>query len=220
MDIVSRKISEFIEENENRVVAEMDPNEPGMVLVTYNEAAIPDMLTVHIGRIVGCLKSALDNVAVEAALEVNPEANTSRIVFPFSGNKERDGCDKWFAGKVGPMKDAHRRIIVEARPYIGGNHALLALKELRDADEHLSIQLAIARRQSCVSLPSMTLEYSAPKPDGSIEVTSTYSGDQPEFETTMHVGFSEPLSQGKEVVAWLRDMIAATRDIICKFDQN
>ncbi|MBP0614362.1 hypothetical protein [Jiella mangrovi] len=220
LEFVSREVDAFIEENVNRVTTEVDPNHPGMLSVVSYESTIPNNLTVHIGRIVGCMKSALDNVAVEAALEVDPQANTRRIVFPFSGNQETNGCDKWFAGKVGPMKDVHRRIIVEARPYTGGNQALVALQELRNADEHLGIRLSITKRQFMVSFPSVSIRYSAPKPDGSIDIIPTYSDEKPDFKTDMRIEFSEPLFRGKEITSWLRDMLATTSEIVSKFDRS
>lgn len=219
MQIVEREIAELLEENEQSIINQMRPNESGIAPLVFDRVDVPDVLAVHIGRIVGSLKSALDNLAVEAVLEIDPKADTRCVVFPFSGNPERAGCDKWFAGKVGPMKDAHRGIIVDAQTYQGGNPILLAMKELRDADEHLAIRIgSTMKRVGTITMSSRLRTEIVTKADGSFEIRPVHTRDEPKRGAVIKIEFSEPLSAGRDVASRTREMISETAKIIAAFD--
>lgn len=138
-DILAREIAEIIEQHNDKPGIHVNLTTGETVVEGQKRAEIPDLTVVHIGRIIGALRSALDNLIVEATLMASPKADTRKVVFPISGNQEQPGTDKWMGEKVSGLSEKHRRIVVDLKPYNGGNPDLFTLHQLRNQDEHLQI---------------------------------------------------------------------------------
>lgn len=138
-DVLAREISEILEKHNDKPGIHVDLTTGQTVVEGQTRAEVPDLLVVQIGRIIGALRSSLDNLVVEATLMASPEANTRKVVFPISSNQEMPGTDKWMGEKVSGLSEEHRRIIVDLKPYKGGHPYLLVLHQLRNQDEHLQV---------------------------------------------------------------------------------
>lgn len=218
-DVLAREISEILEKHNDKPGIHVDLTTGQTVVEGQKRANVPDILVVHIGRVVGALRSALDNLVVEATLMASPEANTRKVVFPISGNQEKPGTDKWMGEKVSGLSEEHRRIIVDLQPYKGGHPYLLTLHQLRNQDEHLQIVVTAVTSSNVFMTKTVQTPSVRKGANGKYEFYIETTNYPTQHEVRTVVEFDEIVGiLDRDVLKIIGKFLSAVGQIIAKFE--
>ena len=94
---------------------------------------LPDNLPVLVRKVVGSLRSSLDQ-AVYASVIILKSGNPNSAKFPFSDTE--DGLAVELKRKCRGVAPGITKLLAEFKPYRGGNDTLWALNKLRNIKEH------------------------------------------------------------------------------------
>ena len=219
IDTLARQISEIVKEQ--REISMFEWNAAGLPIVAKGRELIPvnNLLSVDVGRIIGAVRSSLDNLIVETVKLSDPTADETKLSFPISKKTEIEGSDAWMAGRIGSLAPPYRKIVIDTRPYKGGNDTLCALQELRNQDEHRSLNIIPITRHAVIHGESIRQFIPVPGPDGRpMPVLYQRQGLQ-KFETKVSINFGEGTSaNGRDVVIAIREFVDEADRIIKMFD--
>ena len=219
LDIVGREVADIIEQQRKVSMFHVEPETGHLRIDGQQRFELPDLLSAHIGRVIGAVRSALDNLVVETVEAADSSVKTRDITFPISGHPEKPGCEKWMAQKIGPLPSGFRRVLVELKPYKGGNERLMSLHELRNQDEHLSINIAFLNRAAKMKMSGHYMPMMIKGPDGKPRVAVASMRAPTQFNTAVTVEFGEgTTAKGKEVVPLVGSFISLGSEIVAKFE--
>lgn len=193
----------------------------GRPILAKGRELIPleDLLSVYIGRIIGAIRSSLDNLIVETVKRSDPAADEEDLSFPIHRKEQPAGSDAWMAKFIGSLAPAYRAILIDTKPYKGGNDTLQALRELRNQDEHRSLNIIPISRSAVFHTFSTRRHFPVPGPDGQSITVLHQTEALPKFETAVSINFGEGTSaQGRDVVATIGAFIDEADRIINRFD--
>lgn len=219
MDILALEIADIVEQHRDVPMFDMDA-QPGRILFIGPQSfELPDVLSAHAGRVIGAVRSALDNLVVQTVETADAEADTRFIVFPISGNPEKPGSDEWMTQKLGPLPATYRKALADFQPYRGGNDDLFALHELRKQDEHIAINMVALKRKGQMTMSRTTSVEIVKGPDGKERVERRVTDLGNQFETLVSVEFGEgTTAEGREVVPTISAFIALGEAIVERFE--
>lgn len=142
IDEIEREVSALFEGQAYALVIERDPKSGDRLAKIKLSRCIPDSLFLLIPEAIYHLRSTLDQLMVAIARGTGIE-NCSHIYFPFGETADQiERATQTLKGQKGKMVGIPpdvQKMVVDLRPFKGGNEPLWALSRLSNVDKHTGL---------------------------------------------------------------------------------
>lgn len=194
-----------------------DPAMPGMFQILPDEdEPLPDLLLVDVGRIIGAVRSALDNLVAITVQAIDPSKLTRQTSFPISRRAEDPGDTAWMGARIAGLPKSCTAILQNLHPYATGNDLLQAMNELRVQDEHYQINVSMARRSAHIEFAPIMRNIVA-DPDAPKHFVVVGGQAQSYTGVTFRFG-SGTIAAGWPIIPTLMNLIHLAHETTANFD--
>jgi hypothetical protein len=136
LPILGAETQFFIDSKPYRIWKEVNEERGGFDYKIKYTQPVPDSILISASNLAHQIRSSLDQMAATLAVR-NGATNTKDVHFPISHDR-----DSFFDGKragvkkIARLSAVDRQIIIDLKPYFGGNDLLYALHQMSITDKH------------------------------------------------------------------------------------